>query len=161
MFSKNASKFELDLPIRKWGMIYSYLDRNNGWSSTMLESFATIEDDLDFINVIPSANTSKLIKFLSFTLVWKNREFPKFVTRFYRKMINRRWNKKGKKEEEKAAREAVVSTALFRNRLKMLRRLSNMLKVLNFILLGIVLVKKSSQIHLLSWKLIRFFKNIK
>jgi hypothetical protein len=33
----------------------------------MLESFATIEEDLDFINVIPSAN--KLIEYLSFTLV--------------------------------------------------------------------------------------------
>jgi hypothetical protein len=35
----------------------------------MLESFATIEEDLDFINVIPSANTIKLIELLSFTLV--------------------------------------------------------------------------------------------
>ena len=71
MFSKKASKFGLDLQIRKWGMIFSYFDRNNGWSSTMVESFATIEEDFDFINVIPSANTSKLIEFLSFTLVWK------------------------------------------------------------------------------------------
>ena len=50
-------------------MIFSYFDRNNGGSSTMLESFATIEEDLDFLNVIPSANTSKFIEFLSLTLV--------------------------------------------------------------------------------------------
>jgi hypothetical protein len=50
-------------------MIFSYFDRNNGGSSNMLESFATIEEDLGFLNVIPPANTSKLIEFLTFTLV--------------------------------------------------------------------------------------------
>ena len=66
---KNCSNFGLDLQIRKWVMIFSYFALSNGGISTIHESCATMDEDLDFRNVMPSANTSRFIESLSCTLV--------------------------------------------------------------------------------------------
>jgi hypothetical protein len=43
--------------------------KSDGLPSDGLTKIFCIEEDLDFLNVIPPANTSKLIEFLTFTLV--------------------------------------------------------------------------------------------